>query len=94
MRLINADALKDKLKSESYWTYTHEFGDAIPVGWVMSAIDNAPTVEPYCYFCGQKEHGQIEERPQDCSDDYLIGYIDGCKDTRNKIEKERKGGAE
>lgn len=44
MRHIDADDLKEKLKSESYWTYTHEFGDAIPVGWVMSAIDNAPTV--------------------------------------------------
>jgi hypothetical protein len=27
-------------------------------------IDNAPTVKTYCYFCGQTEHGQIEERPQ------------------------------
>ena len=44
MRLIDADALKETLESSSYWTYTHEYGDAIPVGWVMSAIDNAPSV--------------------------------------------------
>ena len=29
----------------------------------VSDIDNAPTVKTYCYFCGQTEHGQIEERP-------------------------------
>lgn len=44
--LISREALKKKLKSESYWTYTQEYGDAIPVGWVMSAIDNAPAVNP------------------------------------------------
>ena len=31
---------------------------------VIDLIDNAPTVKTYCYFCGQTEHGQIEERPQ------------------------------
>ena len=31
---------------------------------VLCHIDNAPTVKPYCYFCGQKEHGQTVERPQ------------------------------
>lgn len=45
MRLIDADALKEKFKERSYWTYTHEYGDAIPIGWIMSGIDNAPTVE-------------------------------------------------
>ena len=48
MRMIDADELKGELKDNSYWTYTHEYGDAIPVDWIMSAIDNAPTVEP-CY---------------------------------------------
>ena len=28
-------------------------------------IDNAPTVKTYCYFCGQTEHGQIEERSKE-----------------------------
>lgn len=45
MRLIDADALKAKLSYKCYITYTHEYGDAIPVEWVMNAIDNAPTVE-------------------------------------------------
>ena len=31
---------------------------------VDNLIDNAPSVKTYCYFCGQTEHGQIEERPQ------------------------------
>ena len=45
MRLIDADELKNVLSDKDYITYTHEFGDAIPVDWIMSAIDNAPTVE-------------------------------------------------
>lgn len=45
MRLIDADELKKKFNERSYWTYIHEYGDAIPIGWIMSGIDNAPTVE-------------------------------------------------
>ena len=30
----------------------------------VSDVDNAPTVKTYCYFCGQTEHGQIEDRTQ------------------------------
>ena len=45
MRLIDADALKNELSDKDYITYTHEYGDAIPVNWIMNAIDNAPTVE-------------------------------------------------
>ena len=36
-------------------------------GWndcIDAIIDNAPPVKTYCYFCGQTEHGQIEEKPQ------------------------------
>lgn len=44
MRLIDADELKKKFNERSYWTYTHEYGDAIPIGWIMSGIDNAPTI--------------------------------------------------
>lgn len=55
MRLIDADELKERLKSESYWTYTHEYGDAIPVGWVMSAIDHAPTVLHDNYSMGYQD---------------------------------------
>lgn len=47
MRLIDADALKSVLSDKDYITYTHEYGEAIPLEWLMSAIDNAPTVEAY-----------------------------------------------
>ena len=30
---------------------------------IRNAINNAPTVKTYCYFCGQTEHG-IETRPR------------------------------
>lgn len=45
--LISRSALKSELSDKDYITYTHEYGEAIPVEWVMSAIDNAPTVEAY-----------------------------------------------
>ena len=44
MRLIDADALKEALSDKNLITWTHEYGDAIPLDWLMSAIDNAPTV--------------------------------------------------
>ena len=47
MRLIDADDLKNELSDKDYITYTHEYGDAIPVDWIMSAIDNAPTVKTF-----------------------------------------------
>lgn len=56
MRLVDADALKEKFKERSYWTYTHEYGDAIPIGWIMSGIDNAPTVETYTKEDMRKEY--------------------------------------
>jgi hypothetical protein len=90
MRLIDADALKEKFKERSYWTYTHEYGDAIPIGWIMSGIDNAPTVEPdmdfakECYANGyedgknERPQGEwINTRPPEMSDNIvcsLCGY--------------------
>ena len=53
MRLIDADALKE--------TLFIKFGNQLPNG-LIDEIDNAPTVKTYCYFCGQTEHGKIEER--------------------------------
>ena len=46
-----------------------EYKEGVPDGncaiqHIMNMIDNAPTVKTYCYFCGQTEHGQCEERPQ------------------------------
>lgn len=69
MRLIDADALKEELKSESYLTYTHEYGDAIPVGWVMSAIDNAPTVS-------QNEWIPVSERLPEIDEEVIITDIE------------------
>lgn len=78
--LISREALKEKLSGENYQTYTHEYGYAIPTEWVMNAIDNAPTVKTYCYFCGQTEHGQIEERTQGewAFDEKENFYCDQC----------------
>lgn len=67
MRLIDADALKEKFSNNSFWTYIQEYGDAIPVGWIMSGIDNAPTVTNGTYEQGFRvgAYGRLDEiRPQ------------------------------
>ena len=46
MRLIDADKLEPDC-------FTKDGKLAIS----QSQIANAPTIEPYCYFCGQKETG-------------------------------------
>ena len=54
--LISREALKNEVDTWGCNDYDkYDF---------IEAIDNAPTVKTYCYFCGQTEHGQIEERPQ------------------------------
>lgn len=42
--LISREALKKALSDKDLITWTHEYGDAIPLEWIMSTIDNAPTV--------------------------------------------------
>lgn len=41
--LISREALKKALSDKDLITWTHEYGYAIPVDWLMSTIDNAPT---------------------------------------------------
>ena len=72
--LISREALKKVLSGKEYITYTYEYGNAIPVEWVMNAIDNAPTVSFIIspdYVTELQEHNkelikQLEdmERPQ------------------------------
>ena len=69
MRLIDADELKKELSDKDYITYTHEFGEAIPVDWIMSAINNAPTVE-------ERLHGKWIDHSED--EGYLECPICGC----------------
>lgn len=52
MRLVDADKLKEALSSKDLITWTYEYGDAIPVDWLMSTIDNAPTIENITIFRG------------------------------------------
>lgn len=65
MRLIDADALKKKLSSKDYITYTHEYGDAIPIEWLMSAIDNAPTVSQINIFCENADEKTIADMKEE-----------------------------
>ena len=57
--LISREALKKALSDKDLITWTHEYGDAIPLDWLMSAIDNAPTVETdILYLCDHKKCGE------------------------------------
>lgn len=89
---ISRSALKKALKSESYWTYTHEYGDAIPVGWVMSAIDNAPTVEPQM----PREYRQALEVLEHIKERYILVEKSPRDDPNALIERRQnaktKGG--
>lgn len=50
--LISRKALKEKLSGKEYITYTQEYGDAIPIEWVMSSN--------YCPDCGADMRGEEE----------------------------------
>lgn len=71
MRLGDLDKLKLDL--------TRPIFDDYEQGVIWSAIDNAPTVKTYCYFCGQTEHGQCEEKPQG-----------ECKSCRHRDPEDKK----
>ena len=100
MRLGDFDALKE--------TLFIKFGNQLPNG-LLDEIDNAPTVKTYCYFCGQTEHGKIEERPTgewiDYSDEGYVecpfcGNATNCEDNKDELHycwhcgARMKGGAE
>jgi len=56
--LISREALRKAFHERIHYFDKSSWDEA------NALIDNAPTVKTYCYFCGQTEHGQIEERPQ------------------------------
>lgn len=64
-RLIDADELKKKFNERSYWTYTHEYGDAIPIGWIMSGIDNTPTADDWQKYSDELWKNAYERGKQD-----------------------------
>lgn len=62
IRLIDANALKEALTN----TQTSlKYMGVFTVDDIKEFIDKAPTIKTYCYFCGQTEHGQIEERGEE-----------------------------
>lgn len=74
MRLIDADELKKTLSNKDIITWTHEYGDAIPLDWLMSTIDNAPTVEerPQGKWFDCIEAGTLKVR----HGDYILYKVD------------------
>lgn len=74
MRLIDADILKNNLSDKNLITWTHEYGDAIPVGWVMRVIDNAPELG---YEDGILSVENAARRAIELEDAYNNGWSDG-----------------
>lgn len=91
IRLIDANALKEAIRKRlgiSSLKYLTEQEKVI-----VEEIDNAPTVKTYCYFCGQAEHGQIEERPQgewDKRHTELLKYFVKCEKCGEEIMTSHK----
>ena len=88
--LISREALKKALTSKDLITWTHEYGDAIPVDWLMSVINNAPTVE-YTFeeafqktVCEQRLY--CPERPQGEQIAWEQGYECGKNESRPQGE--------
>lgn len=54
--LISRNALREKVNTL--------FCPGSYKSMMLDCIDNAPTIKTYCYFCGQTEHGKVEEKPQ------------------------------
>ena len=61
MRLGDLDALKEVFSDWHNWHTVIGYGKVVFLDKLFEIIDNAPTVKTYCYFCGQTEHGQIDE---------------------------------
>ena len=59
---MNNDLISREALKKAYFNAINE--TSIGEVSIIELIDNAPTVKPYCYFCGQREHGQTVERPQ------------------------------
>jgi len=88
--LISREALKKALSDKNLITWTHEYGDAIPFEWIMSVIDNAPTVETYTE----------EDIKQTIKENFDIGYEmakakferpqGNCKSCRHRDPEDKK----
>lgn len=69
MRLIDADELKKKFAYITHVRFTADMGqggfEMFSEKEIEDIIDKALTIKTYCYFCGQTEHGQIEERGEE-----------------------------
>lgn len=107
--LISRSELKKSLKSNCDVCNdknTNWCEHCCPLNDFEDLIDNAPTVKTYCYFCGQTEHGRIEEIPQgELADEvwelyekhqshlatHVIEFGDELKELLGKYQK---GGAE
>ncbi len=85
---MNNDLISRILLRNEFVKYIDVF-DLTAWNKINDIIDNAPTVKTYCYFCGQTEHGQIEERPQgDCEKcdfrKFSETFVDGIVEVMNK----------
>ncbi len=103
MRLGDLDALKEAIENITLDKHTMIWITGLREA--LKYIDNAPTVEPYCYFCGQKEHGirtqgdlnnAIKTIKAICKDNNTCNTcpMDSNCNYQPAIWKEAKGGAE
>lgn len=74
MRIGDLDKLKEALSSKNLIKWTHEYGDVIPLEWIMSTIDNAPELG---YEDGIISVETATRRSIELEDAYNNGWSDG-----------------
>lgn len=74
MRLGDLDKLKVSLSSKYLIRWTHEYGDVIPLQWIMSTIDNTPEIG---YEDGVLSIESATRRAIELEEAYNNGWSDG-----------------
>lgn len=81
MRLGDLDKLKKSLSSKDLIRWTHEYGDVIPLAWIMSTIDNTPELG---YEDGILSVETATRRSIELEDAYNNGWSDGFSEGENE----------
>lgn len=81
MRLGDLDKLKVSLSSKDLMRWTHEYGDVIPLQWIMSIIDNTPEIG---YEDGIISVETATRRSIELEDAYNNGWSDGFSEGENE----------
>lgn len=84
MRLCDLDKLKKSLSSKDLIRWTHEYGDVIPLAWIMSTIDNTPELG---YEDGILSVETATRRSIELEEAYNNGWSDGFSEGEDENKR-------